>query len=133
MGLDTTHDAWSGAYSAFNRFRERIAEVAGYRQQWVGNGFQVDDAENTTESGGIYAGNWKKPPADPILILLLHSDCDGKIEPDHCRLLADRLEGLLPNLHGNGGGHLGDFKAKTEQFIKGLREAAAANEPLEFH
>lgn len=62
-----------------------------------------------------------------------HSDCDGKIDPDHCSLLADRLEGLLPNLHGNGGGHLGDYKAKTEQFIKGLREAAEANEPLEFH
>lgn len=132
MGLDMTHDAWSGAYSAFNQFRTKIAEVSGYREQWEGGRFEVDDGEDTTESG-IYDGNWKKPPSDPILFLLLHSDCDGKIEPDHCRLLADRLEGLLPNLHGDGGGHLGDYRAKTERFIKGLREAAAAGEPLEFH
>lgn len=130
MGLDTSHDAWAGAYSAFHRFRTRIAEVAGYSREWD-RGFTIDDAEDTSDSG-ICQGNWKKSPSDPILILLLHSDCDGKIEPDHCRLLADRLEGLLPNLHGDGGGHLGDYRAKAERFIKGLREAAAANEPLEF-
>lgn len=132
MGLDVSHDAWSGAYSAFHRFRTRIAEVAGYSHQWEAGKFTIEDGEDASESG-IYEGNWKKAPADAVLLLLLHSDCDGKIEPEHCRLLADRLEGLLPNLHGDGGGHLGDYRAKTEQFIKGLREAAEANEPLEFH
>ena len=132
MGLDTSHDCWHGAYSAFNRFREKIAEVSGYRQQWDAGRFDVDDGEDTSPSG-IYDGNWKKAPSDPVLLLLLHSDCDGKIEPDHCRLLADRLEGLLPNLHGDGGGHLGDYAEATKRFIAGLREAAAANEPVEFH
>ncbi len=132
MGLDTTHDAWSGAYSAFHRWRTRIAEVSGYAQQWAAGRFEIDDDEDASEDG-IYAGNWKNAPSDAILLLLLHSDCDGELAPEHCRLLADRLEGLLPNLHGDGGGHLGDYRAKTEQFIKGLREAAAANEPLGFH
>jgi hypothetical protein len=30
MGLDTTHDCWHGAYSAFMRWRRKLAEVAGY-------------------------------------------------------------------------------------------------------
>lgn len=30
MGLDTSHDAWHGAYSAFTRFRHALAEAAGY-------------------------------------------------------------------------------------------------------
>jgi hypothetical protein len=30
VGLDTTHDAWHGAYSAFSRWRELIAVAAGY-------------------------------------------------------------------------------------------------------
>ena len=29
MGLDTSHGAWHGAYSAFMRWREMVAEVAG--------------------------------------------------------------------------------------------------------
>src|SRR5437016_2133419 len=29
MGLDTTHDCWHGAYSAFMRWRTKLAEVAG--------------------------------------------------------------------------------------------------------
>jgi hypothetical protein len=27
MGLDTTHDAWHGAYSAFMRWREKVGPV----------------------------------------------------------------------------------------------------------
>ncbi len=30
MGLDTSHDCWHGAYSAFGRWRRAIAEAAGY-------------------------------------------------------------------------------------------------------
>lgn len=29
MGLDTSHDCWHGAYSAFHRWRQKLAEVAG--------------------------------------------------------------------------------------------------------
>jgi hypothetical protein len=34
---------------------------------------------------------------------------------------------------GDSGGHIGDYRDKTQQFIDGLRRAAAANEPLGFH
>lgn len=30
MGLDTSHDCWRGAYSAFNRWRRALAEAAAY-------------------------------------------------------------------------------------------------------
>ena len=30
MGLDTTHDCFHGAYSAFSRWRNAVAEAAGY-------------------------------------------------------------------------------------------------------
>ncbi len=30
MGLDTSHDCWHGAYSAVTRWRNTVAEIAGY-------------------------------------------------------------------------------------------------------
>jgi hypothetical protein len=49
----------------------------------------IDEAED----GDVVDGTWNKPPKDPILILLCHSDCSGSIAPDDAALLADRLEG----------------------------------------
>jgi hypothetical protein len=130
MGLDTTHDCWHGAYSAFRRWRSEIAKVAGvgtidndgyYQLQWH------DYVEKN------YYGEWKRPPADPLIVLLAHSDCEGVIKASDCARLADRLHALLPLLHGDGGGHIGDYRSKTAGFIAGLRAAAAANEDVEFH
>lgn len=39
MGLDTTHNAWHGAYSAFMRWRTEIARVAGYPPLSLMEGF----------------------------------------------------------------------------------------------
>ena len=92
MGLDTTHDCWHGAYSAFMRWRQKIAEVAGF-----GN---LDD----------YAGfdGEKEFPDHPLTPLLSHSDCDGEIAVSECAAMADALEALLPALKiaENGGGHI---------------------------
>jgi hypothetical protein len=49
-------------------------------------------------------------------------------------LIADRLEGLLPNLPGGyEGDYDDDFKALPETFIAGLRAAAAENASVDFH
>jgi len=119
MGLDTSHDCWHGAYSAFHRWRVKLAEVAGY-----GN---IDDYLG-------YGGD-KDWPEDPLTVLLNHSDCDGEILSVDCTPLADRLEELLPalKLAGEGGGHIGSYEKKTTQFIMGLRDAAAAGEDVRFH
>jgi hypothetical protein len=134
MGLDTTHDAWHGAYGAFTRFRNALAEAAGYA---------VEDRNVALDWGHVEEGNlygeWDSIPCntlgpDPLLFLIIHSDCEGHIEPEHCALLADRLEELLPAIgEQDGGGHLGDVGTATRRFINGCRAAAAEGERLEFH
>lgn len=131
MGLDTSHNAWHGAYSAFMRWRTEIARAAGicyidekegrYQMPW-----HVYEDKN-------YYGEWDHDPSDPLVVLLVHSDCEGEIPPRLCGPLADRLESLLPQLSMDAGGHVGIVREKTETFIAGLRAAAAANEPLDFH
>ena len=133
MGLDVSHDAWGGAYSAFTRFRNALATAAGYnvedRSVWLDWGH--------VEEKNLY-GEWDAVPCntlgpDPLLFLIIHSDCEGHIEPEHCALLADRLEELLPAIGDqDGGGHLGDVGGATRRFITGCRAAAAAGERLEF-
>ena len=162
MGLDTSHDCWHGAYSAFMRWREKIAEVAGFPPLWAMEGFfdpgewamyrrgERIDLVAAAEIGAMDTGTWlMSGPAsvvrslpirwtryetDPLWILLSHSDCDGIIEAKDCGPIARRLEEILPAIpEGDGGGHIGDWRAKTQAFIDGLRSAEAAGENVEFH
>jgi hypothetical protein len=153
MGLDTSHDCWHGAYSAFTRWRNKLAEVAGY---YVEEGhirsYRRDGAPDHTEhvppnvcldwghvtEGNLY-GDWETIPhnmhgyPDPLLILLAHADCDGWIRHQHCAPLADRLQELLPLLPDEQpAGHIGHWHTKTQQFVDGLRAAHAAGEDVEF-
>lgn len=142
MGLDTTHDAWHGAYSSFSRWRDKLCEIAGYELY-----------DRTGYPGGkmtlIDWGLWKEenfydPPyipcrldgtPDPLLLLICHSDCEGKIRSEFLDPLAKRLEELLPELEKqpDDGGHIGNWSSKTRQFILGCRAAASKGEDLEFH
>jgi hypothetical protein len=146
MGLDCSHDAWHGAYSAFMRWRNKLAEVAGLPPLQLMEGFFVKGeytdpfrtlAREYPESAeNFYAClpiKWDALKPDPLYYLLYHSDCDGHIPPGRCKRIAGRLEQLLPLLPDeDDGGHIGSWKEKTQTFIDGLRAAAAANEPLEF-
>lgn len=140
MGLDTTHDAWSGAYSAFTRWRHALARAAGYEVAPVGeHGRETTFIDWGHTEDRNYYGEWDLIPCstkgpDPLLLLIIHSDCEGHIEPEHCALLADRLVQLLPSLADRDlGGHVGDLTATTQRFIDGCRAASAAGERLEFH
>lgn len=132
MGLDVSHDAWSGAYSSFYRWRMGVVRAAGYEiapdpdrggrempKVWL------DDSFTTAN----YMGEWDRLPEDPLLVLLIHSDCDGIIPANATRWLAARLEGLLPAFPEDDDDAL---RTKTERFIAGLREAAADDEDMEF-
>lgn len=147
MGLDITHDAWHGAYGAFSRWRDALAEAAGYETAKLveheelpgkyGRATVLIDWGHIEEKN--YYGEWDQIPCgstgpDPLLLLIAHSDCDGHLEPEHCGLLAERLTELLPLIpeDADGGGHLGNVRAKTEQFIAGCRAAVDAGERLEF-
>jgi len=144
MGLDTTHDCWHGAYSAFNRWRNTLAEVAGYTFHKDPEGFgsspYIDWGNIEATIGRDLFGKWKNIPVrpdgtpDPLIILLAHSDCEGELQVEFLDAIADRLEELLPQLIDvPGGGHIPNYVDKTQKFITGLRLASSENEPVEFH
>lgn len=141
MGLDTSHGCFHGAYSSFQRWRDKLAETADYTF-YPGDGparFMIDWGNIETTIGRDLFGEWKSIPVrpdgtpDPLIILLAHSDCEGKIQAKFTSALADRLEELVPLLGDeDGGGHVGSYADKTRTFIAGLRLAAENNEDVEF-
>ena len=138
MGLDTTHDCWHGSYHSFSAWRNHVAEAAGYP---IGDRDGLD--------GETYVLPWdlfpmarydgegwaQQPVEDPLLHLLVHSDCDGLIHPSEGRHIAARLEQLLPRIQEQSPRYewLRDRAVPlTEAFIAGLRRAAEAGEDVEF-
>ena len=143
MGLDTSHDCWHGAYSAFLRWRHTLAEAAGYKireptpeERDAGIYSKSVDLHWEMFEDKNYLGEWDTVPGDdPLLFLIVHSDCDGVIHPAQGIHIARRLEQLLPLLDdAEAIGHIRPhMRAKTQQFIDGLKAAAAAGEDVEFH
>ncbi len=133
MGLDTSHDAWHGAYSAFNRWRNYLARAAGY-ELLHDAGYEYPAFINWDEiTPQNIEGVWLTTPEEPLLVIFAHSDCEGQIYPDQAGPLADRLEELLPKLTATeDGGHIGSVAKVTERFINGLRAAVKDNEPVVF-
>jgi hypothetical protein len=156
MGLDVSHGCWHGAYSAFMRWRISVARAAGIplglmegfckwtldggedeidhldKLGWNETGVAIRDVVHATI--GCTPILWSVLKPDPLHVLLNHSDCDGEIAASDCGPVADRLTELLPLLpEGDGGGHIGSWREKTQTFIDGLRKAAAAGEAVEFH
>lgn len=146
MGLDTTHDCWHGAYSGFAMFREIVGRAAGlpYREasKQYGDGIRhtldIDWEQITSDQ---IAGDWAEPPCitrvgyeppltDPALYLLIHSDCDGKLRCKYLKELKARLEDLAPKFN-----ELADdyCEGSLDRFIKGLGEAIAKGDDVEFH
>lgn len=152
MGLDISHDTWTGSYSAFMRWRQKIAEVAGMPPLVLMEGFYIPGSYSDPfselrhyfkigGSGENYFKSWSdqlpikwdalKP--SPLHILLYHSDCDGDIKYGDAKKIADELEKLLPLLEGqDGGGHIGDYVEKTKAFIAGCRLAYSKKQKLLF-
>lgn len=151
MGLDITHGAWHGAYSAFYRWRKEIARLADYPPLELMEGYYRDDdfalLEYAFPKGDELAMysfraikkefpiKWAALRPSPLQILLYHSDCDGYISPEDCKAIADALTELLEKIPADldFGGHIGNFRDKTQTFIKGCLKAYKANEKLEFH
>ena len=98
MGLHVSHGTWEGAYSAFTRWRNRLAEVAGY---WVckidydNDGKCYDPEVPIIDWGHVtrdqLLGEWAETPDDPLIVLIAHADDDGVIHPEQAGPLADRL------------------------------------------
>jgi len=159
MGLDCSHGAWRGAYSAFNTWRTKLAQVAGlpplhlmqgFYQPLGGLGFGIPTFYHGVNTGEPAHGvdsrpyladiddslpiMWESLKPSPLFELLYHSDCDGDIPAENCESIADALELLIPLLPAEDNlGHIGNWENKTQQFVDGLRAAAKADEPLDFH
>lgn len=131
MGLDTTHGAFHGAYSAFNRFRQAVCKAMG------GSFPPHDNPKLDAESW--YVGEGYSEKSHPGLFeFLAHSDCDGYITPGKCRKIAEEMALLLPALDamGDGGGHIardGGFGRVARTFIAGCELAAKEGKRLGFH
>jgi len=159
MGLDCSHNAWHGAYGAFMRWRKMLAEVAGLPPLELMDGFYSKLGSKGPGIPTLYHGINTNEPAfghesrphlaeiddhlpiqwdclkpSPLHELLYHSDCDGEIAAENCGPIADALEALIPLLPDEqAGGHICHWREKTQQFVDGLRAAAAAGEALDFH
>jgi len=150
MGLDCSHNAFHGAYSAFNRLRQFVCRSTGgsfpphYRYNDDGTilqdpktGFLVVD-EKPKKDWFYCGGNFTKEDWPGLFEFLEHSDCNGEISPEMCVLVADDLEKLLPEMEKIqwiASGHLereGGYISVINQFIEGCRQAAENNEPLLF-
>lgn len=129
MGLDTSHNCWHGSYSGFKHFRNHLAQVAGYMVAEVkyNNGYTAETIlVDWGHLGKHLDGDWDETPEDALLVLIVHQDCEGVIRNAQTLALADRLEELLPDVSE-------DWKAKTKQFIDGLRDAHSKGEDVDFH
>jgi hypothetical protein len=142
MGLWVSHDCWIGAYSAFTRWRNELARAAGYEirdptDEEKAEGFYSPSVDLHWEAfkPENYQGEWDTVPGDdPLLYLIVHSDCDGVIHPEQAVHIARRLESLLPLLDDKEAiGHIRpSMRVKTQAFIDGLKAAVKAGEDVEF-
>lgn len=139
MGLDTTHEAFHGAYSAFNNLRRFLLRSIGgsfppHDNKELLDGYwywHKEDESKTKFSSETHKG---------LLEFFAHSDCDGDISPEMCKVVADELEEILSYVEKLADtedcfGHLlrnGGYLQVTKDFIAGCRLAHSLNEPLEF-
>ena len=130
MGLNCSHGAFSGAYSAFNRFRQAVAKAAN-------GSFPPHDIEGLDDNLWYWGDGYSKETHPGLYIFFSHSDCDGEISPEDCVKIANELEELLLELEkmGIGMGHIarqGGYAAVCRKFIDGCRLATKRKECLEF-
>ncbi len=155
MGLDTTHDCWHGSYGGFAMWRNDLARIIGWdiedRASGSGRGYVIPEGrvpkqdrpadEEVTTDGETYTinwssaydnkvwlGQWDEDPADVIDVLMLHSDCEGKIPLRFHEALCHRLMDIMEQQEPESYERL-----HTGQFCVGLINAHAAGEDVEFH
>ena len=130
MGLDVSHGAFSGGYTAFNRLRKVVAKV-------IGGSWPPHEDSSLDMNLWYWDDAFSKETHPGLFEFMQHSDCDGEISPEKCESVASDLEAILPQViaEGLGAGHIargGGYGGVLRQFIDGCRRAAAADEPLEF-
>lgn len=126
MGLDTSHNAWHGAYSSFNRFRYWLADKAG---------INLDEYYGY---GSLKAKKELSSIKHKIMPLLNHSDCDGELTPAECKQIAEGIDEILNGLSKEEIEHPENTYPfsninKAKQFRDGCILAHSLNESIDFH
>lgn len=141
MGLDISHDCFSGPYSYFMRFRVELAKAAGI-PLWIMADFYRPDRFSPpvhSEIAQFLPLSWKPYESDALCILLHHSDCEGTIGVEDCKKLLPRLKELLPIMasapegYGYQEGEFRGLRNTLQRFIEGLEDAISQDEPISFH
>lgn len=122
--MDVSHGCFQGPVEVFDSLRLLWADAAGYGVMDFGDvgGPVVPKVSFDLYSEEDMLGEWPGgAPDDPLIILLVHHEHEGRIKVNHCPYVADRLESLENVM----------LKAKlmswllfTQQFVYGLRTAA---------
>lgn len=152
MGLSTSHGCFYGAYSGFAEFREVVGRAAGLPYCVVTGGWrdgqlQLDidwDAVTERQIMGHWdrkgptvkaSGVYDPPITDPVLYLLVHSDCEGKLRRGWLPALRDRLVQIEPRYEELAAAPpmQGYLQGRLREFINGLDEAIEAGEHVDFH
>lgn len=115
MGLDVSHDCWSGSYSRFMQFRRAIADSLGFDIDEM-KGF---DGQKSWE--GVCSDGWK--------VLLYHSDCEGEISVEESKLLLSEMTSHLEKFKA----HAPPWVDRYVQFMNGVKDAVDSNEEIDFH
>lgn len=147
MGLSTTHECWRGSYSGFHEFRQAVLIASGLPTLpdpdpgALGPRLAIDWSLITPRQ---LRGHWdrKGPTAamvggslltDPVLYLLVHADCEGKLRRGYLPALKARLEEIesrYVKCFDDGAGYMA---GRLDRFIAGLGAAIEAGEHVEFH
>jgi hypothetical protein len=98
MGVSLSENTFDGSCTYFNKLRCFIAKLAGYEIKTIEYTFcktSCIDLDYSKYSKKNYFGDWDKIPEDPLIILFVHSDCDGFFRHTYCEILAKSLEDIL--------------------------------------
>lgn len=158
MGLDTTHDCWSGPYSQFMRWREWLAAQIGIPLNLMENyarwEYDESDLKKIPVGDPMYEPiralvqmkgpiPWTILKDDPIVTLLNHSDCDGKIPWWECKAICLRLMEIYrqsdgSDIYGHGGmdikrGCYDSMRMATLRFAAGCWRAWKVREDVGFY
>ena len=135
MPLRASHGCWDGDYAGFNLFRRQLADLANY---YVHDGMAPWELDRRQQPKGASKGDWPESPTDPLIVLLLHSDCEGVIRAEHAAPLAKRINELLariPPEQYDTIKRINEWKRlrrQAEQFMGGLLAAHNAGEDVVF-
>lgn len=138
MGLDVSHDAWSGGYGSFHAWRKCVAAAYGIPLELMeGYWYKTSREEQDTafykyvEALPISWDVIKVPLA--IKMLLYHSDCEGHIGYKTCGRLAKELYKILPDMKSPFPRWSDEeIRETTKQFADGCLDAFKRKEKLIF-